>query len=78
MCMTLFCRNRDCEQASDTYAIGTMIFGENGFLGSQCDYCIRVPSTNVQSHYRKLHTNFYGKYALEKALDVDAGLSNPK
>ena len=78
MCRTLFRRNRDCEKAADTYAMGTMIFGENGFSGSQRDYCICVPSADVQSHYRKLLTNFYGKYAPEKAIDMDAVLSNPK
>lgn len=78
MCKTLFRQNRDCETAAETYAMGTMIFGENGFSESQRDYCVCVPGTEVQSHYRKLLTSFYGKYAPQKNVDLDAVLNNPK
>eukprot|EP01035_Chromulina_nebulosa_P029386 gene29386-38944_t len=71
MCKSLFRQNRDCEKAADTYAMGTMIFGEVGFSDSQRDFCVCVPSTEVQTHYRKLLTSFYGKYAPEKTVDID-------
>jgi len=78
MCKSLFRQNRDCGKAADTYAMGTMIFGENGFSESQRDYCVCIPPADVQSHYRTLLTNFYGKYAPQKAIDTDAVLNNPK
>lgn len=78
MCKSTFSHNKECESAADTYAMGTMIFGDSGYSESQRDYCICIPGPRIQSHYRSIVSDFYSKYAPQKTVDVDSLIQNPK
>lgn len=62
LCKTNFSTNPDCIQAASTYAMGTQMFGLQGYEESQTEFCTCIDSTQVLSHYIELIDNFYEKY----------------
>ena len=49
--------------ATETYAMGTMMFGNNGYIDSQSEHCECVPESEFLAHYEKLLHQFYSVYA---------------
>ena len=78
MCKSVFPRNNQCTSAADTYAMGTMMFGVEGWNGSQEQHCVCIPNTPPpppadgveltaeEAHYVALVDDFYAKYGAAK------------
>lgn len=62
LCNSIFSQNVACSNAASTYAMGTQMFGSNGFILSQQDYCICVDKSKVLDHYADYIDNFYQTY----------------
>lgn len=49
------------------YAMGTMMFGQEGYHDSQKNGCMCVEVASMREHYTSLVTSFYETHAPEKA-----------
>lgn len=49
LCDTNFSRNKDCKSAAQMYAMGTMMFGNQGFQESQQRHCMCITSNKAKS-----------------------------
>jgi hypothetical protein len=73
LCKSNFQKNPQCESAAETYAYGTMLFGQAGFEESQNNNCICLPiaDDSIINHYKQILINFYEKHAPGKNVDID-------
>ena len=75
LCDSKFGTSPNCKSAANTYAMGTGIFGQQGYIESQNEHCMCVPVDDVVDHYTNIVRNFYSLYAPDKADNVDAIMS---
>lgn len=71
LCSNNFKHSSQCKTAASTYALGTKVFGTNGFIESQNEYCVCKKSQQVDDHYFDVIQQFYSTYVPEKTnLDL--------
>ena len=77
LCSNNFQYSPQCKTAASTYALGTKVFGQNGFIESQNEYCVCKKSQQVDDHYFDVIQQFYSTYVPEKTnLDLPQLLSS--
>jgi hypothetical protein len=69
LCATTYASNPQCSNAASTYAMGTMMFGSDGYQQTQNQYCACLPKgQSVIEHYQKGVKEFYIRHNMvEKA-----------
>jgi hypothetical protein len=70
MCTRNFKANTKCPAAANAYSAGVGLFGQTSWLTSQESACQCVPSADVRTHYERLFSEFYSRYAPERREEV--------
>jgi hypothetical protein len=76
LCETNFNSSPGCKSAASTYALGTKVFGQTGYLESQYDYCQCEKVDTIDEYYSNIVDQFYRQYVPEKLIDIPKTLSN--
>jgi hypothetical protein len=66
LCSSNFGSSSQCKSAASTYALGTKVFGQAGFIESQNDYCRCEKSDKVDDHYVTVIESFYSTHVPTK------------
>jgi hypothetical protein len=77
LCDTNFNGSPGCKSAAATYALGTKVFGQTGYLESQYDYCQCAQADTVDEYYATVLERFYRTYVPAKVIvDIPKTLAN--
>jgi hypothetical protein len=77
LCSSNFKSSSQCKTAASTYALGTKVFGQTGFIESQNDYCFCEKSDKVDEHYENVIQKFYSTHVPSKpSIDLPRILSS--
>ena len=78
LCSTVYKSNPRCSQAAEMYAMGTQMFGNQGYADSQNEYCECISKENTYQHYIDYITDFYINIEESKRKDAIQLLNTSK
>ena len=70
LCDTTFKNSPKCKGAAETYAMGTMLFGQSGYDDSQKEHCLCIPAETELLHYTTSVEKFYATHAPDNLSKV--------